>query len=263
MKSIVEIGGKQFTLTSDDDYLVNIGSTFEPETVRLFKTLAHGAVLDIGANIGCTALLFSDLASHVHAFEPSPSTHTLLCENVKVAGNVTTHNIGLGDTPGESELTFAPNNRSGGFVSNKTSASAGHVVEKITIRTLDDVVQQLELTAVDFIKIDVEGFEGHVIRGGLKTLSRFHPVTALELNHWCLNAFQRTSVPDFLDYLRSVFPILYAIQGQTYLDLCDPSETYAVMYRHILHMEYVTLVGAFHDGQLAEFHSQYTHGLPN
>lgn len=261
MKAKVDIGGTEYTIESDDDYLAKMGPTFEPETVRLFQTLASGTVLDIGANIGCTALLFSHLADQVHAFEPSPSTYELLRKNVGVATNVFTHNVGIGDVPGESELTFARNNRSGGFVSDKTSASTGHVIEKIFIHTLDDTVQRLKLTDVDFIKIDVEGFEGHVIKGAQKTLSSYRPVVALELNHWCLNAFQRTSVPEFFDYLRSVFPLLYAVQGNGYMDLHDPSESYIVMYWHILHMKYLTLVGAFHDGELEKFNLAYVHGM--
>lgn len=202
----------------------------------------------------------SQLADQVYAFEPSPSTYALLRKNVDAATNVFTHNIGIGDAQGESELTFAPNNRSGGFVSDKTSASTGHVVEKISIDTLDDTVRRLKLKGVDFIKIDVEGFEAHVIKGAQETLSSYRPVVALELNHWCLNAFQRTSVPEFFDYLRSVFPILYAIQGDGYMDLHDPSESYIVMYWHILHMKYLTLVGAFHDGDLEKFNMAYIHG---
>ena len=44
--------------------------------VRLFSKLIRltDVVLDIGANIGCTSLLFGQLASRVLSFEPSPST---------------------------------------------------------------------------------------------------------------------------------------------------------------------------------------------
>lgn len=82
-------------------------------------------------------------------------------------------------------------------MSNLTQASTGHTTEKIVIRQLDELVNSLELQDIDFIKIDVEGFERHVLRGATKTLSSNRPVCVLELNHWCLNAFQRTSVPEF------------------------------------------------------------------
>jgi hypothetical protein len=63
----------------------------------------------------------------------------------------------------------------------------------------------------------------------------YRPIVVLELNHWCLNAFQRTSLPDFFDYLRSVFPVLLGSRWQSnYLNLHDDSnDTYIVMYHHI------------------------------
>ncbi|MDB5919983.1 MAG: methyltransferase FkbM [Massilia sp.] len=100
------------------------------------------------------------------------------------------HNFGLGFDAATTTTTFAPNNRSGGFVSDLTHADANHVREQIEIRRLDEVVPGLSLAARDFIKIDVEGFEGHVLRGARATLEGFTPVVVLELNHWCLNAFQ-------------------------------------------------------------------------
>ncbi|MDB5948523.1 MAG: methyltransferase FkbM, partial [Massilia sp.] len=100
------------------------------------------------------------------------------------------HNFGLGFDAATTSITFAPNNRSGGFVSDLTHADANHVREQIEIRRLDEVVPGLSLAALDFIKIDVEGFEGHVLRGARATLEGLTPVVVLELNHWCLNAFQ-------------------------------------------------------------------------
>jgi len=85
------------------------------------------------------------------------------------------------------------------------------------------------------------------------------PVAALELNHWCLNAFQRISVPDFLDYLCSMFPVLVAVEGDKYLDLRDAGERYIVMYGHILHFQYMNLVGAFSSERLTNFLAQYRH----
>ena len=194
------IDGDEYVITGDD-YLDHIGYNFEPEMVKLLKILAINSqtILDIGANIGCTAILFGKLSKNVYAFEPSPTAFLYLEENISNSGrnNVFPQNIGLGSEPGESTLTFAPSNRSGGFVSNLTQATTGHTTEKIVIRQLDDVVDSLELQDIDFIKIDVEGFEGHVLRGATKMLSSNRPVCVLELNHWCLNAFQRTSVPEF------------------------------------------------------------------
>jgi FkbM family methyltransferase len=257
----IDIGGTRYVIASDDVYLENLRGSFEPDMVELFTSVASGShtVLDIGANIGCTAILFGAIAKAVHAFEPSPSTFSFLKRNVERARltNVSLHNIGLGDAPGRFSLTFAPSNRAGGFVSDKTQASTGHAVESIEIRRLDDVMSSLVAPQVDFIKIDVEGFEAHVLRGAIATLTAQRPVLVLELNHWCLNAFQRTSIPDYFDLLRSLFPILVAVQGSSYLDLHNDSERYIVMYHHIVHMRFPNLVAAYDENRLNRFRMEY------
>jgi FkbM family methyltransferase len=248
-KKNIRIGARNYELESDDNYLQALGEAFEPQTVALLKSLqrSQGVVIDIGANIGCTALLFAQQAARVLAFEPSPSTFSLLKRNIETSGckNIELFNMALGREAGRSELTFAPDNRSGAFVSDQTQASVGHVTETITIERLDDVVATLALNRIDLIKIDVEGFEQSVLQGSLNTLARYRPVVVLELNHWCLNAFQRITVPDFFDFLRSIFPVLHAVDGDSRLDLHDASQSYMVMYHHILHFKYQNIVASF------------------
>ncbi len=242
----VKIGDGTYLMESDDDYLAHVGTTFEPAMEKLFRRLVRSEdrCLDIGANVGFTAILFAQLAARVDAFEPSPTTFDYLQRNVRCSQlrNITLHNVGLGTIDEDLTLTFAPTNRAGAFVSNQTQASGGHTVEPIRVRNGDALVGE---QPIDFVKIDVEGFELHVLRGLTASLHRHRPVVVLELNHWCLNAFQRTSVPDFFDELLAVFPFLYAVHGDSTLDLRNNDQRYIAMYRHILHLEYCNLVGAF------------------
>ena len=252
------IGGRECQITSDDDYLEHVQGEFEPEMVKLFRSLINEdhVILDVGANIGCTAILFGDLGHQVFGFEPSPTTFSYLQKNVQAAkcANVTTVNLGLGKENGFFELTFAKSNRSGGFVSNLTKASQGHQVEKISIVQGDDYIEETGLQHIDFIKIDVEGFEKNVIEGLAKTIQRDKPVVVLELNHWCLNAFQRISVPDFLDFLRGIFPYLYAVDIGDARNLHNQDDAYHVMYCHIVGgFKYANIVGAFEKDQLTSF----------
>lgn len=204
----VAIGAKTFRIESDDEYLENLGTDFEPATVRLLDSLLRkdDCALDVGANIGCTALAMGQLSSKVVAFEPAPATFSFLKRNIDASGlrNIDVINSALGSTAGESEITYAASNRSGAFVSNLTSVERDHVRERIVVQRLDDLMPALGLPRVDFVKLDVEGFEQSVIDGAATVISRFKPVVMLELNHWCLNALQRTSVPDFLDFLRGI-----------------------------------------------------------
>ena len=265
---ITDIGGKRYRIASDDTYLNHIDGNFEPDMVALFDTLVESGhcVLDVGANIGCTSILFADRARHVYCFEPSPTTFQYLKQNIESAAlpNITPVNLGLGRAGGTYELTYASDNRSGAFVSNHIQASAGHRVEQIRIVPGDDFVQAQGIARVDIVKIDVEGFEKDVIEGLGRTIARDQPVVALELNHWCLNAFQRISVPDFFDFLRGIFPYLYAVDKDDVRDLHDVNQAYHVMYHHIVrNFSYPTIVGAFHKRQLLRLSQAYGIDIPD
>jgi len=257
--SRIKIGNETYTIMSDDDYLLHIGHVFEPDMCRLFLSVLekNHTVLDIGANIGCTSILFGQTAKEVISFEPSPTTFKYLELNINNSGltNVKLHNVGLGSTDENLTLTFAPNNRSGGFVSNQTQASAGHNVENISIKNGDAYIKD---THVDFMKIDVEGFEMNVLQGLANMIQKNKPIVVAELNHWCLNAFQRISIPDYFDYLLSIFPILYAVDDDKYADLRDAGERYAVMYHHINYSRFPNIVGAFEAGQVSRLLAQYS-----
>jgi FkbM family methyltransferase len=261
----VDVGGQRYLITSDDSYLDQMRAGFEPAMVQLLRTVAAGSetILDIGSNIGLTAIVFSQLARKVYAFEPSARTFAFLETNLRQSGinNVLPIQIGLGSDVGEFELTVAPANRSGGYVSNLTRAGSGYETEKIAIRPLDDVVRLLNVRDISFVKIDVEGFEGQVLKGASQTLREQRPAVVLELNHWCLNAFQRTSVPDFLDQLRATFPVLFAVDGGEYLDLHDDDERYQVMYHHIIQLRFMNVVAAFDVERLSAFRASYRHGF--
>jgi FkbM family methyltransferase len=259
---MTDIGGKRYRIESDDNYLNHIDGVFEPHMVALFDTLVKptDTVLDVGANIGCTSILFGSRAQRVLSFEPSPTTFAFLQKNVEAAGlrNVMLENVGLGKSAGRFELTSSVDNRSGGFVSNKMQASKDHRIEAIEIAQGDSFLQARGIERVDFVKIDVEGFERDVIEGLHDSIAASRPVVTLELNHWCLNVLQRTSVPDFLDFLRGVFPYLYAVDPDDIRNLHDPSEAYHVMYRHVAGgFQYQNLVGAFDPAQLRSFGEKF------
>lgn len=250
MQKSIRIGDHTYFLSSDDNYLDSMGNIFEPHMVELFRALigSDDVVADIGANIGLTAILFSSLAHNVFAFEPGPSTYRILLDNLAKAkvANVEPINLGLGAKQESLTLTFAMNNRSGGCVSNKIKPDKGHVTEEIQIDTLDRYFAEREIKP-DFLKIDVEGFEQHVIEGGRKVLEHNRPVVVLEMNHFCLDVLQRITLPDFLDFMRDVFPFLYAVDADnaSIVELHDLDGAYSVMHEHVVRHRFPNLVGGF------------------
>jgi FkbM family methyltransferase len=261
---VVKIDNKKYKLCSDDNYIEHVKNNFEPEMIELFKTIISkdSIIIDIGANIGCTTIFFAENSKKVYSFEPSKTTFEYLEKNINQAGFKNAHlfNIGLGSENFKTTLTYSSDNRAGGFVSNLIHIKEGHIIEEIEIHKLDSFLQSIDdLNKLDFIKIDAEGFEPKILKGSEQTLAMYKPVIILELNHWCLNAFQRTSIPDFFDQLRVLFPFLYAIESNTYLDLHNEDDSYLAMYRHILQMKYKTIIAAYDLNQLAKFKKNYKH----
>ena len=139
----------------------------------------HGVVLDIGANIGNHSVYWSKYskADVIHGFEPVPQTFSILERNIALnglEGKVSCHNFGLGKESSRGSIAQFDEGNIGG---TKIAADSEGT---LTIRSLDEWAGTQNLDRVDFVKIDVEGFEIFVIEGGLETLKRFQPDIFIE-----------------------------------------------------------------------------------
>ncbi|MEL6507161.1 MAG: FkbM family methyltransferase [Pseudomonadota bacterium] len=152
----------------DDDYLD-----------RIFPVLItdDSQCVDIGCHIGSVLKTFFDLApkgAHL-AVEPVPAKATSLQKHFPKA---VVHQCALADQPGTAE--FFEDTKNPGY----SSLIAGHGTAgsikaySVPVRTLDEICQPL--TRLDLIKIDVEGKELDVLRGGITTLAKHRPVLVFE-----------------------------------------------------------------------------------
>ena len=80
MNKIIQIGQEKYNITSDDNYLDEVGNSFEPHMLELYSILVdnNDIVADIGANIGLASIWFSKNAKQSYAFEPSQTTFKIL-----------------------------------------------------------------------------------------------------------------------------------------------------------------------------------------
>jgi FkbM family methyltransferase len=257
----IKISNKYYLVESDDSYLAKI-QDFEPNMISLYELLLpkNSIVCDIGANIGCTSIFFSKKASKVFSFEPSESTFKFLKTNIlsNKCTNVELFNIACGSSNTSLKINFSAENRSGAYLSND-NLTQSHLVEDISVKTLDKWWVENGKPYVSFLKIDVEGYEKDVLTGGLELVKSLKPIVLVELNHWCLNVFQRITVPDYLDFLRSIFPYLYAVDENTYGDLHNRDDSYHIMYQHILYQKFPNIVGAFSEKDLDKMFSSLIH----
>jgi len=153
--TLVKIDEKTFEMRGDNYLKLHIKNEFEPKMVHLSKSLINTTdnVLDIGANIGCTSLLFGLLGNRVVSFEPNPSTFDFLKRNILNSGliNIDVQNIGLGASAGVFEMAFSENNRSGAFINDYQQAASAHEKTKVRIERLDDIVGNFNLFKIDLL----------------------------------------------------------------------------------------------------------------
>jgi FkbM family methyltransferase len=148
--------------------------------------LRKGAiVLDIGANVGHFCLkvgkgmIQKKIDASIYAFEPNPHTFSLLEQNLKLnpelQPSIQVKQLAIGDEAALMNFSYDPDNTGGGRLSEWPTGLQVEVVR------LDDWFRQAELARVDFIKIDVEGYEPKVLLGASKIISSFRPILYLEI----------------------------------------------------------------------------------
>jgi len=177
--------------------LARQGRYVEPEMLGLRDLVKPGNVcFDIGAAAGLYTLELAKLAGpagQVHSFEPVPFAHPMLTRLLggRSSENVRHHQVALGVEPGKSAMSVPVGRH--GPVTGRSFLEAGaagqgsndefrgQIGVNVEVQTLDGVCAAAELTRLDFIKIDVEGGELQVLKGGEASIERFRPALLVEI----------------------------------------------------------------------------------
>jgi FkbM family methyltransferase len=143
-------------------------------------------VIDAGANIG----FFSIKVAHdfpgtkVCAFEPAPETFETLKKNTKPYANILCFNVGLGDEVAQRELGIwdeAPEANNFDRLEFNESLGKPDRTQSVGITTIDQFAK--DLPAVNFIKIDAEGYEAKILKGAAETIKKYKPVIVMSAYH--------------------------------------------------------------------------------
>lgn len=127
-------------------------------------------VFDVGTNIGTIANWFANRTRHVHGFEPHPANLEMTEDQIALrkTKNITLSQLALGSEPGTLQLHVKSfhGHHSLGDTSSSTT------VEKINVEvdTVDRYCAANGIERIDFLKIDVEGFEEDVLKGATTML---------------------------------------------------------------------------------------------
>lgn len=129
--------------------------------------------LDIGAHIGLWSRNLAPRFKSVVAFEPMKENADCFKQNCADLKNVWLYEVAVGDRRAAVQLELPKLGANSGM--HRISQVDAEGVQMIT-------VDEIAVKDVDLIKIDVEGYEGRVIRGAIETIQRDRPVIAYEDN---------------------------------------------------------------------------------
>jgi FkbM family methyltransferase len=176
--------GQRYQAVSLSEYhYLRDGNPENYESALIERALQPGmTVIDVGANHGMFSLEAAHLVGPnglVHAFEPTPGTRKLLVNNLAVnrISTVTVFPSALAEHPGTArlrvhkELSGLNTLAQVDVTWNRQKLVADQIIE-VPVTTLDAHTLEEGLERIDFLKIDVEGFELSVLRGASELLSQ-------------------------------------------------------------------------------------------
>lgn len=157
---------------------------FEDELRFLRRLLLPGQkIVDIGANHGVYALSLAKSVGptgRVWAFEPASSTAKMLTAGIAANGfsHVVLNQSALSDHKGTAELSLQVNSELNSLVNESTPIGAR---ETVALTTLDDCMELYAWHDLDFVKIDAEGEESNILKGGRRFFSELSPLIEYEI----------------------------------------------------------------------------------
>jgi len=162
---------------------------WEPHLHEVFEKYItkDSVVLEAGCHIGSHSIKLSKLSKKLYCFEPLKQSNEVLMLNLNNnnCDNTILSNKGLSDEIGTSYFDWIPiGNLGGSGLVNNPMGNPGHPSwlskedEKynIDLTTIDS----LNLDQLDFMKLDVEGYEPKVLLGGINTIKKYRPIITLE-----------------------------------------------------------------------------------
>lgn len=147
--------------------------TFFDFIKKNFRVNYQSFALDVGANIGNHSVYLSEKFKHVLAFEPNTENHEICSINTRKKKNIVLHQFGLSDRNMVMPMSFDQRNPGAAHVRKNPLEADGCACFK----RLDDLGLD---GPISFIKIDVEGHEFQVLRGGEGVILRDQPIIVFE-----------------------------------------------------------------------------------
>jgi FkbM family methyltransferase len=172
---------------------------------KYLKVNHNEVFIDVGAHVGKYSLPIAKLHpdSTIIAIEPAKDTFLALMEGIRKnkIKNIIPLNIAAYSTSIKLKLFVLDVHGSSTLIDDYAKYLSKRIIriDEVDARPLDDVIEKIGLKRVDWVKIDVEGAELHVLRGFRNGITRFKPKIIIEVKE-----FNRKGVFEFFEEVNYV-----------------------------------------------------------
>jgi FkbM family methyltransferase len=222
LKKIIDRTAKVFGYEVQPSWRIE-GRPIRDATRRIFDFFSIDTVIDVGANQGG----YRDFLRHhldwhgwIHSFEPDPDLAAQLANRARRDPRWKIYPFALGSAPGRLRLNVFQMNGLNSFKTPKNFASYGLneaqlVPRDVDVKTLDEIAVDWPELQRTFVKIDTQGFDVEVLKGGARCFSII-PALQTEINMFPMYE----DVPDFYSTLG-----IFAANGFAVSDLFTIGQT--------------------------------------
>jgi FkbM family methyltransferase len=160
---------------------------WEPHLHIVFEKYINknSIVIECGCHIGTHTVKLASLCDKIYGFEPMPETYEILTKNMLINNidNAILYKLGVSNKPGVTKYSWISENNPGASgLENNPMGKPTYI--NATSKNIDvnlTTIDLLSLNKLDFIKIDVEGYERLVIEGAMNTIKRCKPIIVMEI----------------------------------------------------------------------------------
>lgn len=164
--------------------------------------------MEIGANLGYYTLLESSAigsSGGILALEPIPTTFGYLRRNIELnrISNIQSFQLAIGDRDGTAKMVVSTSSNLSHVRDENLAKSkpSGAPVLEVRMLKLDTLCEEKSIRKLDFLRMDVEGYEYAVIQGGLVTLEKLKPLMLVEFHVAYMGPLRSVSVLQVLKNL--------------------------------------------------------------
>jgi FkbM family methyltransferase len=164
----------------------------------------NSIVFDIGSNMGFYTIWMSRSLGElgeIHSFEPDTKNFNRLSQNILINqfnGQFIPNKYAVSSKNGTMKMTIGFDGEN-----HLVDSNFGGVSSLVNVVCLDEYCNQHDISKIDFIKIDVEGFELDVLKGGINLLTQKNiDVIQLELNGTLINS--GTTKQELISFVESI-----------------------------------------------------------